>query len=92
MSDAREAFLEHARTVQQYAALRLSEADTRSYLIDPVLRILGYDGVEHLRREVPVPATKEFVDYELLVDGEPQATRMAPDSNGTQRLGPSSWA
>ena len=73
MSDAREAFLDHARTVQQYVALRLSEADTRSYLIDPVLRILGYEGVEHLRREVPVPATKEFVDYELLVDGEPQA-------------------
>ncbi|MCH8950125.1 MAG: type I restriction enzyme HsdR N-terminal domain-containing protein [Chloroflexi bacterium] len=58
---------------EEYAALRLSEADTRSYLIDPVLRILGYEGVDHLRREVPVPATKEFIDYELLIDGEPQA-------------------
>ena len=51
---------------------RLSEADTRSYLIDPVLRLLGYSGVDDLRREVAIPATKEFVDYELLLDGEPQ--------------------
>ena len=62
----------HARTLsEKYAGLRLSEADTRSYLVDPVLRLLGYEGVEHLRREVHVPATKEFIDYELLVGGAP---------------------
>ena len=56
-----------------YLSLRLSEADTRSYLIDPVLRLPGYEGVKHLRREMPVPATKEAIDYELLVDGKAHA-------------------
>ena len=64
----------HAEKVQaDYLSLRLSEADTRSYLIDPVLRLLGYEGVKHLRREMPVPATKEAIDYELLVDGKAHA-------------------
>ena len=65
------------RTPRRYRqitlSLRLSEADTRSYLIDPVLRLLGYEGVKHLRREMPVPATKEAIDYELLVDGKAHA-------------------
>ena len=74
MPDSAEAFLAHAADLRaNYATLRLSEADTRSYLIDPVLRLLGFSGVGQLRREVPVPATKEFLDYELLVRGEPQA-------------------
>lgn len=74
MNDQFGAFSAHASELRnQYAGLRLSEADTRSYLIDPVLRMLGYVGVEHLRREVPVPATKEHLDYELLIGGEPQA-------------------
>ena len=44
---------------------------TRSYLIDPV-GLLGYEGIDHLRREVPIPTTKEFIDYELLVGVTPQ--------------------
>ena len=73
MSDEVERFVAHGRSLQEkYLQLRLSEADTRSYLIDPVLRLLGYSGVDDLRREVAIPATKEFVDYELLLDGEPQ--------------------
>ena len=73
-SEAEAAFLAHAEKVQaDYLSLRLSEADTRSYLIDPVLRLLGYEGVKHLRREMPVPATKEAIDYELLVDGKAHA-------------------
>ena len=73
-SEAEAAFWAHAEKVQaDYLSLRLSEADTRSYLIDPVLRLLGYEGVKHLRREMPVPATKEAIDYELLVDGKAHA-------------------
>ncbi len=73
-SEAEAAFWAHAEKVQaDYLSLRLSEADTRSYLIDPVLRLLGYEGVKHLRREMPVPATKEAIDYELLVDGKAKA-------------------
>ena len=40
--EAEAAFRVHAEKVQaDYPALRLSEADTRSYLIDPVLRLYG---------------------------------------------------
>lgn len=66
-------FIELASKVSEYLPLNLSEADTRAHLIDPVLRILGYEGARDLRREVPIPATKEFLDYELLVNGEPRA-------------------
>ena len=72
MTTTLDAFMAHARTLSaKYSKLNLSEADTRSYLIDPVLRLLGYEGVENLRREVPISATKEFIDYELLVRGAP---------------------
>jgi len=66
-------FLEHAAMVRDYAAMNLSEADTRAHLVDPVLTLLGYKGVDALRREVPVAATREFIDYELLAGGAPQA-------------------
>ena len=72
MPDARSEFDQHLTTVQEYAGLNLSESDTRAYLVDPLLRLLGFADVKHLRREVTVPATKEFLDYELLVDGQPQ--------------------
>ncbi len=66
-------FFQHAQQVQDYLTMNLSEADTRVYLIDPVLRLLGYTKVDDLRREVPVPATKEFLDYELYAGGKAQA-------------------
>jgi hypothetical protein len=66
-------FAEHAARIPEFAGLNLSESDTRVYLIDPVLRMLGYVGVGDIRREVPVPATKEFLDYELYADGKAQA-------------------
>ena len=73
-SEPRDQFLAHVERVRaKYLPLNLSETDTRSYLVTPVLRLLGYTGVEHLRQEVPVPATREFIDYELLVDGQPYA-------------------
>lgn len=73
MSDAKANFLDHALNAKKYSSLNLSEADTRAYLIDPLLVILGYDGVQNLRREVTVPATRESVDYQLLIDGQPRA-------------------
>ena len=72
MPDARSEFDRYLTTVQEYAGLNLSESDTRAYLVDPLLRLLGFADVKHLRREVTVPATKEFLDYELLVDGQPE--------------------
>lgn len=73
MSDAEHTFLEHAAMVRDYASMNLSEADTRVYLVDPVLKLLGYEGVDAVRREVAVAATREFIDYELLAGGQPQA-------------------
>ena len=72
MPDARSEFDRHLTMVQEYAGLNLSESDPRAYLVDPLLRLLGFADVKHLRREVTVPATKEFLDYELLVDGQPE--------------------
>ncbi len=57
MTNARGEFEQHISTIQQYTVLGLSEADTRSHLIDPLLRILGFSDVRHLRREVMIPAT-----------------------------------
>ena len=71
MTNARGEFEQHISTIQQYTVLGLSEADTRSHLIDPLLRILGFSDVSHLRREVMIPATKEFLDYELRIDDKP---------------------
>ena len=71
MTNVRDEFEQHLSNIQQYTALGLSEADTRSHLIDPLLRILGFSDVRHLRREVMIPATKEFLDYELRVDDKP---------------------
>ena len=73
MPSAEAEFLEHAAMIRDYASLNLSEADTRVHLIDPVLAILGYRAVEDIRREVPVSATREFIDYELSAGGQPQA-------------------
>ena len=73
MNEPPAEFLNHVQSLATYAAQNLSEADTRVYLIDPVLRILGYTTVGDLRREVPVPATREFIDYELYAGGKAQA-------------------
>ncbi len=50
-SEAEAAFWAHAEKVQaDYLSVPTPVRDTRSYLIDPVLRLLGYEGVKHLRR------------------------------------------
>jgi len=66
-------FFSHAQRVQTLLGHSLSETDTRVHLIDPVLAMLGYTGISDLRREVPIPASHEFIDYELLIDGRPIA-------------------
>ena len=71
MADVSPEFFSHAQRVQELLSHNLSEADTRVRLIDPVLAILGYVGVSDLRREVPIPASREFVDYELRIDDRP---------------------
>ncbi len=73
MEEPQAEFLEHVQSLAAFVDQNLSEADTRVYLIDPVLRLLGYTTVGDVRREVPVPATREFIDYELYAGGKAQA-------------------
>lgn len=73
MADPFEIFASHVALANEMTSMSLSEADTRVYLIDPVLHALGYAGVGSVRREVPIPATREFLDYELRVDAKPWA-------------------
>jgi hypothetical protein len=71
MAEVAADFFRHAQRVQELLSHNLSEADTRVRLIDPLLTILGYVGVNDLRREVPIPASREFVDYVLRVGDRP---------------------
>jgi hypothetical protein len=62
------AFAQPAHQVHELRSHRLSETDTRVYLIDSVLRMLVHGSFSDLRREIPIPATKEL----LLIDGQPK--------------------
>jgi predicted type IV restriction endonuclease len=73
MREPPEALRAHVQSMPELVSEPLSEADTRAHLIDPMLRILGYRGVADVRREVMIPSTKEFIDYELRADGKPMA-------------------
>lgn len=74
MQEGWSEFAQHASKVSEFKTLEhLSESDTRAFLIDPVLRLLGYEHVGDIRREVPVKETKEFLDYELRAKGQPCA-------------------
>jgi hypothetical protein len=72
-SDALREFLAHAAMVRDFAQddleEQLSEAMTRTACILPVLHLLGYRDIVDIREEVPIRDTKEFLDYELRVDG-----------------------
>jgi hypothetical protein len=71
MSDPRQEFLAHAEMVRDYAQDEpsLTEASTRTACIHPVLVLLGYRDIVDIREEVAIRDTKEFLDYELRVDG-----------------------
>ena len=49
--------------------LQLNEAETRTYVIDPLLNALGYHGLDRIRRECPLEASGQVVDY-LLTAGD----------------------
>lgn len=68
------ATVDHVVAVAAAAGKKLSEADTRAALIDPILDALGWDtrDLSIVRREVPVPGGTT-VDYGLLGDdGKPR--------------------
>src|SRR5438094_9588248 len=73
MEDTRDEFFDHAERIKSLLSLSLSEADTRVHLVDPVLKMLGYVAVGDLRREVAIPASREYIDYELRINDRPIA-------------------
>jgi hypothetical protein len=44
---------------------RLSEADTKAYFIEPIVRALGWEGIGVVTREYYVRNSQEFIDYLL---------------------------
>ena len=82
MSDFQDALLAHAERIAELLPYTHSEADTRANLVEPVLRMLGYTGVGDIRREVAVPATKEFLDFELRSGGRPLVIVEAKTARG----------
>ncbi len=49
----------------QEAPPKLSEADTKAYFIEPILRALGWVGIGVVTREYYVRNSQEFIDYVL---------------------------
>jgi hypothetical protein len=82
MSEFQSGLLAHAERIAELLPYTHSEADTRANLVEPVLRLLGYTGVGDIRREVAVPATKEYLDFELRADGRPLAIVEAKTARG----------
>ena len=73
LEDPSPFFAHAARVRADFLGLTLSEADTRTHLIDPVVAMLGYTGLADVRREERIAATREAVDYVLLIDGQRHA-------------------
>jgi len=72
-NEAEKAFTDHVAEIEGLVGRKFSEAQTRAFLIDPVLRILGYKSADDIQMEVQVRATGDFVDYALLIDGKAEA-------------------
>jgi hypothetical protein len=49
----------------QEAPPRLSEADTKAYLVEPIIKALGWEGMGTVAREYYVRNSQEFIDYVL---------------------------
>lgn len=62
--------MDKAKNITAYASSpKLSEADTRAVLIDPLLRALGYEDVSDITREYYVRNSQEFIDYVIRLQG-----------------------
>ncbi|MEX1252721.1 MAG: hypothetical protein WEE64_00120 [Dehalococcoidia bacterium] len=60
----------------------ISEAATRSVFVEPILRAMGFDGLEDIAWEYHVKASNEHIDYVLKVGGRP-AVAVEAKSFGT---------
>ena len=49
----------------------LNETETRRHAIDPIIEVLGYQSLNHVRREARLSVSGQVVDY-LLAAGETQ--------------------
>ena len=69
VEDARSAIQQTLSQVKAYLAQEapptLSEADTKAYFVEPVIRALGWEGLGVVTREYYVRNSQEFIDYML---------------------------
>lgn len=69
MEPARDAIAQTLAEVKSFLAQesppRLSEADTKAYFIEPLIRALGWEGIGVVTREYYVRNSQEFIDYLL---------------------------
>lgn len=74
LSDEEHDFLElHKKKIQELKKLDVNEANTKSNLIDPILKFLGWDihNFSEVEKEKEVISGR-FVDYALKIDGVPK--------------------
>lgn len=76
MDRAKEAIAQTLAEVKSFLAQeappRLSEADTKAYFIEPLIRALGWEGIGVVTREYYVRNSQEFIDYLLKSETGPQ--------------------
>ena len=65
----RDVLEEMAAFLSQASPPDLSEADTRAYFVEPVIRALGWTGIGVVQREYYVRSSREFIDYVMSVSG-----------------------
>lgn len=59
------------RVLTQEPERTLSEADTRAIFIDKYVSFLGYEALTDIVREYYVKDSREFIDYVLMIEGQP---------------------
>ena len=69
MQDAKDAIRRTLDEVKAFLAQeappRLSEADTKAYFVEPIIKALGWEGIGSVAREYYVRNSQEFIDYVL---------------------------
>ncbi len=61
---------EMAAFLSQDTPPELSEADTKAYFVEPLVKALGWTGIGVVQREFYVRSTQEFIDYVMYVSGK----------------------
>ena len=74
MADLEQAVAQIRDRIRKYAGEPIGETDTKSVLIDPILRALGWDveDLDEVKREYEGNEASNPVDYALLLQRTPR--------------------